>query len=254
MGLIYCYGVIEEPLSLELKSFESNQVYLINFKDLIAVVSDVSDEEFSQESIDENVKNMKWLTTNGQMHEKIIDEFMNKTTIIPMKFCTIFKTKEKVEEMLEEKYADFKFNLNELKDKVEMTVKVYFDSTPLKKKISNEDEEIKKLIIEAEKKKPGAKYFDEQKIDILLKEKVRNKLGNSTRNIFEEIKSLVERGKQNELIDKKLTGKDMLLNGVFLILKKDIEKFKKEVDKVKDSYSDFEFQVFGGFPPYNFIK
>jgi hypothetical protein len=254
MSLVYCYGLIEKSLNLELKGLETKNVYLIAFKELNAVVSDVSDKEFSQDSIDKNVKDMKWLTKHGQIHEKVIDSIMEKTTIIPLKFCTIFKDKKGVEEMLEEKYADFKFNLTDLKGKIEMTVKVYFDSIPLRKKITDEDNEIKELKKKLEGKKPGARYFDEQKIEILLNERIRVKLGNSTKEIFEKISSSGERAKKNELIDKKLTGKDMLLNGVFLINKEDIENFKKSIEILKSTYRDFEIQVWGPFPPYNFIK
>lgn len=254
MSLIYCYGFIEDNLVLNEKGFEDKNVYLIPFKDISAVVSDVSEENFSQEVIDKNIKNIRWLAEKGQIHERVVDKVMQKTTIMPMKFCTIFKTKENVENMLEEKYGDFKFNLRNLKDKIEMGVKVYFDTTQLKEKIKQESEEIKNLEKEAKKKTPGAAYFEKKKIDILLKEEVRRKLLRSTKDVLDKIKVFAEKFKQNELINKKITNKDMLLNAVFLINKFDVSKFKEKVDKIKLEYRDFKFEMWGPFPPYNFIK
>ena len=145
MSLIYCYGVVEEAVEIEKKGFESRNIYFTPFKDINAVVSDVSEENFSQQTIDKNIKNMKWVAENGQIHEKVTDSVMEKTTIIPMKFCTIFKTQENVKSMMEEKYADFKFNLKNLKGRAELGVKVYFDSAPLKQKILEESPDIKEL-------------------------------------------------------------------------------------------------------------
>lgn len=258
MVLIYCYGIIEEKPDLSnLKGFENKEIYIIPFQDINAVVSDVSEEKFSQEFIDKNVKDMKWLTKNGQIHEDIIEKIMQKTTIIPMKFCTIFKTKDKVEEMLIEKYTDFKYNLKNLKNKIEMSVKIYYNIEPLKKKILEENEELKKKLEDAEEKaktSPGVAYFEKQKIDILLKEEIQNKLAKETKKIFEKIKIFSIDSKENESLNKKLTGKDMLLNSVFLIDKFNIGKFKEEVEKIKQEHKEFEFQVFGPFPAYNFIK
>lgn len=257
MTLIYCYGIIEDDLKVSMKGFEDKSIYLIPFQDIHAVVSDVPEEKFSQKSIDKNVKDMKWLTENGQIHEEVIEKIMKKTTIIPMKFCTIFKGKEKVEEILKEKYADFKYNLKNLKNKIEMSLKIYYDSNPLKKKILEENQELKKQLEKAEEKtktSPGAAYFDKQKVDILLKEEIQKKLSREKKEIFEKIKAFSIDSKENEPLNKKLTGKDMLLNSVFLINNSDIEKFKQEVEKIKQEHKQLEFQVFGHFPPYNFIS
>jgi hypothetical protein len=254
MSLIYCYGIIENNLSLTITGFESNSIYLIPFTDINAVVSDVSEDNFSQEIIDKNIKNMKWLAENGNIHESVIDSVMGKTTVIPMKLCTIFKTKENVESMLKEKYADFRFNLKNLEGKAEIGVKVYFNAEPLKQKILDESPEIKKLEKEAEKKSKGIAYFDKQKIELLIKERLHQKLVGSRNEIFNKRKDLAEDSKENELLNKKVTKKDMLLNAVFLINKKQKEQFKSNTKKIKLEYKDLEFEVWGPFPPYNFIK
>jgi hypothetical protein len=254
MTLIYCYGVVEKEIELDLKGFESENIYLIPFKDIIAVVSDVSEANFSQEQIDKNIKNMKWLAEYGQIHESVVDLVMQKTTIIPMKFCTIFDDKENVESMLEERYADFKFNLKNLKDKAEIGIKVYFDAEPLKQKILEESAEIKELEKAAEKKSKGAAYFDKQKIDMLIKDKLQQKLAGNRTEIFNKIKALAEDSKENELLNKKLTKKDMMLNAVFLINKNGLDQFKNNVEKIKSESKDFELEVYGPFPCYNFVK
>jgi hypothetical protein len=256
MSLIYCYGVIHESdtFNSKITGFEEQEVYSIEFKDVKAVVSNVSEENFSQEVIDKNIKDMRWLTKNAQVHEKIIDSIMDSTNILPMKFCTIFEASENIIVMLEEKYADLKYNLNNLKDKVEMGVKVYFDSTPIKQRIINCDEEIKCLEQEAKEKKPGAAYFVKQKIDILLKDKLEKELFTQRKTLFQELKQQSIDSKQNDLISKKVTGKDMLLNAVFLIGKGNAKDFRGSIEQKKIDVKNMDLEVYGPFPPYNFIR
>jgi len=256
MALIYCYGVIGEKLDLnDIKSFNEKQVYLIELQDIFAVVSDVS-EEFSQHSIDKNIKNMKWLLEKGQIHEQVIDKIANNRTIIPLKFCTIFDSEKKVKQMLKEKYADLKFNLKNLNNKIEMSVKIYYDVEKLKKFLLEKDKylsEQHEKVEEKAKTSPGAAYFEKQKIEILLKEKSYQELNKKANNIFEKIKKLSVDAKKNETLNKKLTGKDMLLNTVFLIEKGSVDNFKKQVQELNFG-NELEVQIFGGFPPYNFIS
>lgn len=254
MSLIYCYGVIEWELSLGIKGMENGKIDLIPFQDIKAVVSYVSEENFSQEVIDKNIKNMGWLTEQAQLHEKVIEAVMEKTTIIPLKFCTLFKTQDNLNEMLNEKYADLKYNLKHLKDKVEMGIKVYFELEPLKQKLLEKSSRMKDLNEEIKQKSPGAAYFAQQKMELLIKEEIRQELAQNKKEIFDEIKTLAEEAKQNELLNKKVTGKEMLLNAVFLMKKEEMEKFKEEAEKVKSRYPLLNFEIWGPFPAYNFVR
>ena len=69
MSLIYCYGIVKENPELDKMGFESKGIYTIPFQDIFAVVSNVSEDNFSQQVIDKNVKNMKWLAEHAQIHE-----------------------------------------------------------------------------------------------------------------------------------------------------------------------------------------
>jgi hypothetical protein len=257
MSLVYCYGVIGEGARLDsasISGFESGGLELVSFGDIIAVVSHVSEENFSQEAVDKKIKDISWLTENAQTHEDVVDSIMKQTTIIPMKFCTVFKSEENAESMLKERYADLKYNLNNLKGKVEIGVKVYFDSKDLKEKLKAKDSEIKALELSLKEKTPGAAYFEEQKIEILLKERMQEKVIGKGRTMFDKVKAISVDSRENELLNKKATGKDMLLNSVFLVGEDKLDDFKREIEGIKSSHVELEIQMWGPFPPYNFIR
>jgi hypothetical protein len=245
MSLLYCYGVVEsEPLEEE----GFGKIFTVSFKDITAVVSSVSESDFSQEALDKNVKDMKWLALNAPIHEKVVTRVMKKTTIIPMKFCTLFSTKEHLLKMLEEKYGDLKYNLNSLNGKVEMNVKVYVDFEEVKKDIS--DPEILRLEEEIKQKTPGQAYMLKQKVDLLTKGRIQEKLHAERKMMLQKLSSASENIKENKLFAIK--GKEMFLNVAVLIGKKEVVDFEREVLDYFEG--KFECEITGPFAPYNFVK
>lgn len=253
MSLLYCYGIVGEDVELDVVGLEGNNIITIPFKDIFAMISVVSEENFSQKAIDQNVKNMEWLTKKAPLHEEVVTAIMEKTTILPMKFCTIFTSKEKVEEMLEEKYADAKYYLDYVKGKVEMNVKVYCNLAEMRKQVKEESPDLQKLDEEIAGKPPGQAYFLQQKIDLLLKDKVSAKISAKKKVIIEKLKEMGDL-KQNDLLAKKLTGKDMVLNTALLLRKEVIEKLQQLVGTLKVEFPLCEFEISGPFAPYDFIR
>jgi hypothetical protein len=256
MGLLYCYGIIGEKISVALKGFEEKNVYFVSFQGVYAVVSDVSEESFSQEVIDERVKDLSWLSEFGNLHEKVIEEIMKTTTIIPMKFCTIFQHKDGVVAMLREKFVDLQFNLQNLQGMVEMSVKVYYDVGVLRKEVIGGSDELKKMCAAAEKKageSPGAAYFERKKVGVLVDREIQIVLAEQKERLFEGIQKEGFDARMNKILPKKLVGRDMLLNAVVVITKEDVG-FKGRMVKLQEKFGGVVLEVFGPFPPYNFIR
>jgi hypothetical protein len=261
MSLLYCYGVIGEEgkkLVLDKTGFQDNPIYTIAFKDVLAVVCEVSEEEFSQEAVDKNVKDMLWLTQNAPLHEEIVTRIMQTTTILPMKFCTIFKDKEHLKQMLEDKYADIKYFLHHVHGKAEMSLKVYSNLVELKERIKTEDDGILKLEQKAATKTPGQAYFVKQKIDILLKEKVRTQIMAEKKKIMTQIQGLFVEIKKNDVLARKVTGRDvsseMVLNLALLVQKEHISDLNKLVQGLREELVMYKLELSGPYAAYNFIK
>jgi hypothetical protein len=254
MSLIYCYGVTKDSIENNIIGFNSELIYIISFKDIKAVVSEVSSNEFSQESLTKNFKDMSWLSQNAPIHEEVVTTIMGSQTIVPMKFCTIFSEKQNVLGMLEEKYADLKENLDRLKGTIEVSVKVYYSSSTLMDKAKKISKEISDLEEEKKSKSPGAAYFIDQKIDLLAKDLVGKLLYKEKHTVIQLIQSLALEYRENELLAKKVTKKDMVLNSAVLLANDSKEIFFKKLDELKLSHPLIEISVSGPFPPYNFVS
>jgi hypothetical protein len=258
MTLIYCYGVIGKEVSKDVLSglvgFQG-EVHIIPFKDVLAVVSNVSQQDFSQEAVDRNVKDLDWLRQNAPLHEAVVTAIMQKTTILPMKFCTIFGNTDQLKRMLEDKYAEIKYFLHHVQGKVEMSLKVYANLLELRENVKAED--IQKMEEEAATKTPGHAYFVKQKVDILLKDKVRADILFAKQKIINKIKGLSIEFKKNDLLARKVTGKDveeMVLNIALLVQSDLLADLHQLLSELKEELSWYNLQLNGPFAAYNFIR
>jgi hypothetical protein len=213
------------------------------------VVSDVSEERFSQEAVDKNVQDMQWLIEHAPLHENIVMDIIKKTTIVPLKFCTIFKNEKRVEEMLKEKYGSLKENLDRLTGKEEMSLKVFANAQIIGREITKESPEIQKLKEEKATKTPGVAYFVQQKIDVLLKDKIQQQITRAIKELYYETAKHAVDVTKNPVLKEK----DMVLNAAFLVDKNHIKEFIQETNIIKEKYPSLQIRITGPFAPYNFV-
>jgi hypothetical protein len=265
MDLIYCYCVvgkdniskIGETLKHEV-GFQKGKIHTISYEDILAVVSEVSNEEFSQQAIDKNVKDINWLTNNAPLHESIITSLMQRVTLLPMKFCTIFNNKEQVVDMLEEKYAHVKYFLHHIEGKVEFGLKAYGNMVKLQENVKKDSSQIQQLEEEKATKTPGHGYFVQQKIDLLLKAKVQQQVRLIKELIIGRVRELVQELKKNDVLTRKITGKDskqeMVLNLAMLLNKEKEHDLRKVVVSLNAQFPFCKIELSGPFAAYNFIR
>ncbi|MFA5820170.1 MAG: GvpL/GvpF family gas vesicle protein, partial [Bacteroidales bacterium] len=115
--LIYVYCIKEktkEHPTFSLKGIDGKgEVFTLTYRELEAIVSKVSLEEFGSGEIQKkSQEDLGWIKEKAVAHEKVIEEAMrnkdNVLSVIPMRFGTIFKEKTSLEEALNKDYAKIK--------------------------------------------------------------------------------------------------------------------------------------------------
>ena len=272
----YLYCIKEKSNSqFSVEGIGGGKIFIVPYQDLEAIVSEVSLGEFGSEEIQGKAQeDLKWIKEKAQIHEKVIEEAMelksplfplgkdpleNKglKAVIPMKFGTIFKTKEKLEATLKKYYSKFKKTLENLTGKQEWVVKVYLN----RKAFEEEVKKVSKVVQEKEREiaqlPEGMAYFMQKQIDDAVSKEADKALENYTESFFETLKKYAEAGTKGKILEKELTGKSlpMVLNAIFLVSEKKLEDFIKEIDKLNKGYKlkGFNFEYTGPWPPYNFI-
>lgn len=190
----YLYGIIkDEPIGK------------ISYKGISAIVDEVSLDEFGEEPLKKNLESLDWVKDKVFNHEKVIENIMKKTTIIPMKFCTIFNTRERILGLLKEKYDYFNELLERFAGKHEWGVKVYSDIRPK---------------VEAKSPSSGREYLALKKMEEEKIQESEREINVYVEEVFKKIRALSVDFRINRPTPKELlpdSEKEQVLNVSFLV-------------------------------------
>ncbi|MBC8229704.1 GvpL/GvpF family gas vesicle protein [bacterium] len=232
-----------------------NPVFSVSSDGLSAVVSRIPLSEFNESEITQKAASgdLSWFEAKSRHHELVIRSVMEKNTVIPMKFCTIYTSEESVLRFLAEHQNELRESLDYFAGKSEWGVKVYcnVDRFTEEKSKQQPNEEIKP-------KSPGVSYFAKRKKDIVMEKELRQLMYDMSQEIYDRLAQFAVESRQNELVDSKATGKEepMILNAAYLIKQSELEAFNNELAKIQEEQNPYgyELEISGPWPPYNFIK
>lgn len=227
----YLYGIIkDEPLEGIVK---------IPFNGIAGVVSSISLDEFGEVPLMQNLESLDWVRDKVFKHERVIEDVMKRTTIIPMKFCTIFKSEEKIIDLLKEKYSYFMELLEKYRDKSEWGVKIY----------------CKKEEFQMAKTSTGRDYLLAKKVQEEKLQKDERYINAIVEEIYKKIRQLAEEAKVNRPTPKELLpdkNKEQVLNLSILVPDDNANKLVALVDNLARQYS-LILELVGPLPVYSFI-
>lgn len=263
---LYLYGICPFIKIKKLSDKDTGEgigggkIFSIPYKDIEAIVSEVSLKEFGSEEIQKRAtEDLEWIKDKALMHEKVIETAMNNSDglIIPMKFGAIFKDREGLAGSLKKDYLKFKNLLGSLRGKEERSVKIYCKSQLLENEIKKTSPMIQTKLKEIKSLPAGRQYFLEEEINEMAKREARKSVNNYTSLFLERFKGLAEELKENKILGKELTQRNdpMVFNGAFLVKKEKVDRFRGEIQKLQAEYKKigFTFVSSGPWPPYNFV-
>lgn len=265
---LYLYCIREktaEHSTFSIKGIDGKgEVFTLTHRELEAIVSKVSLEEFGSGEIQEkSQEDLGWIKEKALAHEKVIEEAMrnkdNVLSVIPMRFGTIFKEKTSLEKTLNEDYAKIKEVLDKIRGKQEWSLKVYLKD---KQKFERAVKEKKEVIKEKEKEiaslPEGMAFFMEEELKEVISDELDKELDNIAEGLFENIKKHAIASVKSKILEKELIGRQepMVLNAAYLISEEKIEDFKKETQRLNQEIqaNGFYLEYSGPWPAYNFTS
>ncbi len=234
--------------------------YFIYHRGLYAVVSRVTEDEFSRENLKKNLTDLEWIKQKAKAHEEIIEGIMRSVCAVPFKFATLFNTEDSLMGVLDEHIGILKENLMNLEGKEEWGVKIYCDKGRLKVYLSHEDEddEIRRLDKEISLSLPGKAFLLKKKKEELINIISSRKINAYCRHAFNKLGEESLEARINKILPKEVTERkeDMILNSAFLVDKNRVSAFINAGNIIRRAYerSGFFFDCTGPWPPYNFCN
>ena len=259
----YVYGIMRRIDDLSVARLPEKgiaptyPVYVLPHRAIQAIVSKVSLVEFDQEALETNLQDTQWLAAKVYAHESIIEAVFAHCTLIPMRFCTIFRSESRVREMLGEHHDDFVNTLTRLEGKKEWGLKVFGDGAILAQRIGEVSDRVKRLEMEMAEKSGGAAYLWKKRLEEAIAGEIDRVGIECAQHGHDRLSSRAEESVTNPLQGKEITSRmeEMILNGAYLVADERLGAFQAELAGLEDEYGalGFSFQVSGPWPPYNFV-
>jgi len=236
----------------------AHPVYALPYQAIQAVVSQVSLQEFGQEALEANLNDIKWVEAKVLAHQRVLEAVLGSHTLVPMRFCTIYRSESGVQEMLARHYDDFVEALGRLAGKQEWGVKVFCDGETLAQRVGEASDRVKELRAEMERKSRGAAYFLKKKMDEAIAEEVERASDEYAQRSHDRLSNHAEESVINPLQSRELTGRKeaMVLNGAYLVAEDQLAAFRAELERLAEEHGDlgFVYEMTGPWPPYNFVS
>jgi hypothetical protein len=235
---VYCVIRSEQILSFGPLGLgpEPAEVHTIHYRDIAAVVSNTP--IVVQDPTRENVL----------AHQRVNETVMQKHTVIPMSFGTVFKTDDDITELLRSAYDAFSDVLNKMQEKFEFGLKVLWDRDQIIREIEDDDEDIRRLKSEISSQK-GSTYFARMQYGRLIDAALQSRTERYVAEIFESLREVSVASRSNKPI-----GDRMIMNAAFLVSREMEQAFDARVKDIGQQYEKLTFKYTGPWPPYNFVN
>ena len=240
------------------------EVFTIAYKDLEAVVSEVSLEEFGSEEIQKKSReDLKWIREKALAHEKVIEEAMKNAdkvlSVIPMRFGTIFNEIKSLEETLGNGYSKALESLDKIRGKREWSVKIYLkDMRRFELAVKEKSPAIKKKEKEMAALPEGMAFFMEEELRELVGKEADIEVNNIAGAVFNALGKRSAACVKNKTLGKELTGRPepMVSNAAYLVPEEKTGDFKREIEDLnqKMTVKGFYLECGGPWPAYNFVS
>ncbi|MEA2126894.1 MAG: hypothetical protein QOI80_3676 [Solirubrobacteraceae bacterium] len=232
---VYC--VAAEPVDVELPGVAGAPVETVAAHGLHAVVSRVPLSDFGDEPLRDHLEDLAWVERVARAHETVLEAAMERTTIVPLRLCTICLARERVADLLGAQAADLTAALERLRGRSEWGVKL-FASRPVEADTPVADDD-------------GAAYLERKRRAVAQRERA----GEDVDAVHEAIAELAVAAVANPPQHRDAHGRDadMVLNGAYLVEDSRRAELGDLVGRLAGDGVG-ELELTGPWPPYNFAS
>ncbi len=250
-----CLTCFDAALPIEGTGVDNrNPLFLHGFRDIAAVVSVVSLDEFCGPSAESRMQDLSWLGPRACRHEEIVERVMRYAPVLPAQFGTLFSSFDSLEKLLQSHHRAIRLFLNQVRDKEEWSVKVFLDREQAKEdRITNafarEAEQLASLT-------PGKRYFQEQRIRTGIEKELNGWLKEVCEKTASDLNGYAADFCERKVLLHCVNGSEesIIRNWAFFVPRIAKPDFRACIDLANADFSPqgLFFELSGPWPPYSF--
>jgi hypothetical protein len=257
---VYCVGARAElealfavalPASIEADA----PLEMIAADDLCAVASAVPLADYGEEELPARLADAPWTAVRAMRHERVVEHFARRASVVPLRFGTIYLTRANVERMLAERGAEVQQAIARLRGREEWGVNIYCDRARLRAQIVTLSPRLRELSAQAERATPGQSYLLQKRIETLRADEARaesRRVGGEVERVLAGVSAGGAR--LRVLKDEASEHGDTVAKFAFLIECARFAAFRAAAEQLADEHAPagYKLELTGPWPAYNF--
>lgn len=257
---VFCVGARDELARLfggELPdAMEGGRgVELVEAGDLAAVACAVPLADYGEGALESRLTDAAWTATRALRHERAVEHFARRATVVPLRFGTIYLRRENVARMLEERGAQLRAALARLEGREEWGLNVYVERARLREQVASLSERLREMEEAAAASPPGRAYLLRKKVETMRDEETRAETRRAAAVIEDELASACD-GVARLRLHKDEAGEqgELAARLAFLVRREGFGEFRAAAERLAERYTPlgFRFELTGPWPAYNF--
>lgn len=233
--IVYCIArapAFAKGAPIRARGLTDSGVRLIPHRDLVAIVGDANQEHYQASR------------RNIKAHEEVIEEVMEGSDVVPLRFGEVAPDDQEVRRMLLEKqYEGLIERLDRVHDRVELALRVSFDEA----KLFDELRTTHANLVSAGQQ--AASYEDRVTLGQNVAREIETKCKLAAEKILDELRPLAV-----DVTVGEPTTDLMILNAAFLVDRSRLDEFDNRVRALGEREAGRQqFRYVGPLPPYSFV-
>jgi hypothetical protein len=247
VSLIWLYAISSGAPSTA-KGIEGREVRAIEEAGLTALVSDVPEDAYEQAALDESVRDGEWLTPRATAHQDVNAAAHAATeAVLPVPFGTIYRSDERVREMLRERADELHAKLEQVRGRSEWVLALYRDTPQAAEHLSKVREALEHT--EPVAAGPGRRYLEERKSESARRADLRRLDEDATVAAQHAVGRVSKRSFEEPVLDD---SRDLVSRTTYLVRRSDEHRLHDAMRGFNADWQErgYELRATGPWPPY----
>jgi hypothetical protein len=252
---LYCLARLSLLPPLEDKGLDGvSPLQVESFQDIAAVWSPVALEDFCGAGAAARLQDLSWVGPRIVRQQEIVAGVMGFSPVLPVRFGTIFSSRERLAEVLRRHHEAAASFLEAMAGQEEWAVKGMLDQAGAKEKLwaLKQNQEAQAL----EALAPGKRYFLEKRLRAESDQELHKWLKHTARELAQNLRDYAVEFRERRLLSRQATGRDkeMVWNWAFLVPQEAVATFQAQIEAANTEHGEhgLELECTGPWPPYSF--
>lgn len=259
---VYCVAESVAAEQLDAASFpvaieEDAKLEWIAAGELAALTSVVPLDNYGEEALAEHLGDATWTAVRAMRHETVVEYVAKRTSVVPLRFGTIYLERVSIERMLGDKARELAQIIERLRGREEWGVNVFSDRATLMASITSVSPRLRELVQQAEAASPGQSYLMQKKIEALRVDEVRVALNRIVDEIEQALSEKADDAKRLRILKVEATEYgELKAKFAFLVKRAGFEEFRAAAERLaqENLEAGVRLELTGPWPAYNFSQ